>query len=102
MPLLGWVGLGVGVIGGVMTVAFAVSANNAESHLRSTCAPSCPSSEKSSIDTKVALANVGLGLGLVGLGVAVVTTVMANTGDNCERPSPRTAPPLRRAHRVRT
>jgi hypothetical protein len=80
VPLLGWVGLGVGVVGGVMTVAFAVSANSDESSLRSTCAPTCDSSKKSGIDTKVVLANVGLGIGLVGLGVAVVTTVLANTG----------------------
>jgi hypothetical protein len=80
VPTLGWVGLGVGVAGGVMTVLFAISANNAESDLRSRCAPSCDPSEKSSIDTKIVLANVGLGIGVVGLGLAVVTTVLANTG----------------------
>ena len=86
VPLLGWVGLGVGVAGGVMTVAFALSANSDESHLRSTCAPSCDSSQKSSIDTKVVLANVGFGIGVVGLGVAVVTTVLANTGKKSDQP----------------
>jgi hypothetical protein len=86
VPLLGWVGLGVGVVGGIMTVAFAVSANNAETDLRTSCAPNCDSSQKSSIDTKVALANVGLVVGLVGLGVAVVTTVMANTGAKAKKP----------------
>jgi hypothetical protein len=80
VPTLGWIGLGVGVAGGVMTAVFAISANSAESDLRSTCAPSCASSEKSSIDTKIVLANVGLGVGIVGLGVAVVSTVLANTG----------------------
>jgi len=80
VPMLGWVGLGIGVAGGVMTAIFAVSANSAESDLRSTCAPSCDPSEKSSIDTKIVLANVGLGIGVVGLGLAVVTTVLANTG----------------------
>ncbi len=80
VPVLGWVGLGIGVAGGVMTALFAISANNAESDLRSKCAPSCDPSEKSSIDTKIVLANVGLGVGVVGLGLAVVTTVLANTG----------------------
>ena len=80
VPMLGWVGLGIGVAGGVMTALFAVSANSAESDLRSTCAPSCDASEKSSIDTKIVLANVGLGVGIAGLGLAVVTTVLANTG----------------------
>jgi hypothetical protein len=88
IPVLGWVGLGIGVAGGVMTALFAISANNAESDLRSTCAPSCDSSEKSSIDTKVALANVGLGVGIAGLGLAVVTTVLANTG---KKEPPKTA-----------
>jgi hypothetical protein len=86
VPPLGWVGLGIGVVGGVVTAAFAISANSSESDLRSTCAPTCPSSEKSSIDTKIVLANIGLGVGVVGLGVAVVTTVLANTG-------PKTKPP---------
>lgn len=86
VPLLGWVGLGVGVAGGVMTAVFALSANSDETHLRTTCAPACDSSEKSSIDTKVVLANVGLGIGIVGLGVAVVTTVLANTGKKSDQP----------------
>lgn len=80
VPVLGWVGLGVMVVGGVMTAAFAISANSDESGLRSTCAPRCDASEKSGIDTKVVLANVGFGVGIAGLGLAVVTTVLANTG----------------------
>lgn len=94
VPTLGWVGLGVGVAGGVMTALFAISANNAESDLRSSCAPNCDSSEKSSIDTKIVLANVGLGIGVVGLGVAVVTTVLANTGPKAP---PKTATATARA-----
>ena len=42
------------------------------------------------------LANVGFGIGIVGLGVAVVTTVLANTGRNkSEQPVAKTsaAPP---------
>jgi hypothetical protein len=85
VPILGWVGLGVGVAGGVMTAVFAISANSAESDLRSTCAPSCDASKKSPIDTKVVLANVGLGVGIAGLGLAVVTTVLANTGSSPPR-----------------
>lgn len=97
VPLLGWVGLGVGVAGGVMTAVFALSANSDEKNLRTTCAPACDPSEKSSIDTKVALANVGFGIGVVGLGVAVVTTVLANTGKRSDQPVAKTsaAPPKR-------
>ncbi len=86
VPLLGWVGLGVGVAGGVMTAVFAISANGDEKDLRSTCAPACDASKKSGIDTKVALANVGFGIGVVGLGLAVVSTVLANTGSRSEQP----------------
>lgn len=93
VPLIAWVGLGVGAVGGVMTVAFAVSANNAESDLRSSCAPHCDSSEKSSIDTKIVLANVGLGIGLVGVGVAVVTTVMENRAPKLAKPVKPETPP---------
>jgi hypothetical protein len=80
VPLLGWIGLGVGVAGGVATALFAMSANGDEKDLRDTCAPTCPSSERSPIETKVLLANVGFGVGVVGLGVGIVATVMANTG----------------------
>lgn len=80
VPMLGWIGIGVTVAGGVMTAAFAISANGDESNLRETCAPACNSSDKSGIDTKVVLANVGLGIGIAGLGVAVVSTILANTG----------------------
>ena len=93
--MLGWVGLGIGVAGGIMTAAFAVSANSDEDNLRSTCAPACDSSEKSGIDTKVALANVGLGVGIAGLGLAVVTTVLANTGQKAPPKAAASASPLR-------
>ena len=93
VPLVAWIGLGVGVAGGVMTAAFAVSANSDESHLRATCAPRCDRADKSAIDTKVALANVGLGLGVVGLGVAVVTTILANSGGG-GKPAKKEPPPV--------
>lgn len=80
VPVLGWVGAGVAVVGVGMTALFAIQANDDEDRLRSTCAPSCPESERDAIDSKVLLANVGLGVAVAGLGVAVVSTVLANTG----------------------
>ncbi len=80
VPILGWVGAGVAVVGVGMTALFAIQANDDEDRLRTTCAPSCPESERDSIDSKVLLANVGMGVAVVGLGVAVVSTVLANTG----------------------
>jgi hypothetical protein len=86
IPLLGWVGVGVGAVGIASTVIFAASANSAETDLRNTCAPRCDPSLKSSIDTKVALANVGLGVGIAGVAFAAVVTVLANTGNKTEHP----------------
>lgn len=93
IPTLGWVGLGVFAAGGIMTIAFASMANSDENALRESCAPSCPESGKSGIDTKVAIANVGLFVGLAGLGLAVVTTVLENTGG-------RAAPPPQQAQKA--
>lgn len=90
IPLLGWVGIGVGAVGIASTVILASSANSAETDLRNTCAPRCDPSLKSSIDTKVALANVGLVVGIAGVGFAAVVTVLANTGNKSEHPA---APP---------
>jgi hypothetical protein len=78
VPWVAWVGLGVGVLGGVGTAVFAVMANSDEDHLRQTCAPNCPESERGAIETKVALANVSLFVGIAGLGTAIVSTIVAN------------------------
>lgn len=91
IPLLGWVGAGVAVAGGVTAAVFAISANDDESRLRSTCAPACPESERDAIDTKVLLANVGLGLGVAGLGLAAVTTILANTDASAEKKTGKSA-----------
>lgn len=79
-PALAWIGLGVMVVGGAGTAAFAVMANSDESKLRTTCAPFCDASERSSIDTKIVLANVSLGLGIAGLGLTIISTIVANVG----------------------
>ncbi len=79
-PWPAWVGVGLMVVGGVGTAAFALSANAEESDLRATCAPKCDPSLQSSIDTKLILANVSLGLGIAGVGLAVIATIVANVG----------------------
>jgi hypothetical protein len=87
IPTLALVGAGVGVAGAITTIVFAMSAKGDEDDLRSRCAPNCPSSEKSSIDTKLLLANVGMVVGLAGLGFAVVVTIL----DNKKAPPPAAA-----------
>lgn len=87
VPWIAWVGVGVMVVGGVGTAAFALSANADETNLRETCAPRCDPSERSSIDTKLILANVSLGLGFAGLGLAVISTIVANVGHKDSAPA---------------
>jgi len=84
IPVLGWVGLGVGVLGGVGTFLFASSAKSETDDLRAQCGPVCDPSKRDSIDQKLLFANVSLGVGVVGLGVGVVATVLANTGKKQE------------------
>ena len=79
VPWIAWVGLGLGVAGGVGTAVFAVLAKDDENRLRATCAPSCSPSLRGDPDTKVALANVSLVVGAAGLGLAIASTVFANT-----------------------
>lgn len=80
VPWYAWIGVGVGAAGGVGTVAFALSAKSDEDGYRGTCAPACNESDKSGVQTKVVLANVSMGVGIAGLGFAVLSTVFANLG----------------------
>jgi len=79
-PWPAWVGLGLTVVGGVGTAAFAASAASDESDLRATCAPTCSSDRRSGIETKLVLANVSLGVGIAGLGLTIVSLIVANVG----------------------
>lgn len=85
-PWPAWVGLGLTVVGGVGTAAFAASAASDESDLRKTCAPSCPPDQRSGIETKLVLANVSLGVGIAGLALTVVSLIVANVGHKEEAP----------------
>lgn len=78
IPLLGWVGGGLFVAGAATTVVFAVMASGDEQDLRSTCAPGCAADDRDAIETKLLVANVGMFVGLAGLAVAGVTTLLAN------------------------
>lgn len=80
VPWYAWIGVGAGVVGGAGTVAFALSAKSDEDGYRSTCAPACNEGDKSGVQTKLVLANVSMGVGIAGLGFAVVSTVLANLG----------------------
>jgi hypothetical protein len=80
VPLVAWISGAVGLAGfGVMT-AFAVMANGDESSLRTSCAPHCAQSDVDAIQTKLTLANVMMAVGIVGVGVAATTIIVANVG----------------------
>jgi hypothetical protein len=85
VPWYAWIGVGVGAVGGVGTVAFALSAKSDEDGYRSTCAPACNEGDKSGVQTKVVLANVSMGVGIAGLGFAVGSTIFANLGGAKEK-----------------
>jgi hypothetical protein len=79
VPVIAWVSLGVGAVGfGAMAVLAATAAGDAQS-LRKTCAPSCSAGAVDDVRTRVTLANVGMVVGFVGVGGAILSVVLANT-----------------------
>jgi hypothetical protein len=60
----------VGIAALASAAYFRVSANNDITNLRNTCAPKCDSSSVDSINSKAVVADVGLGVGVVAIGVA--------------------------------
>jgi len=72
------VALGFGVAGFVTMGALAASANADASSLRQTCAPNCAESDVDVVRTKLAVANVGLGVGIAGVAVAAIWIVVAS------------------------
>ncbi|WP_437627850.1 hypothetical protein [Sorangium sp. So ce1151] len=87
VPPLAWVAGGVGVAGlGVFAVVGALSLD-AEAELRATCAPRCPGDDVRAIRVQHAVADVGLGVGVVALGAAAWLYLT--------RPAAATPPPAR-------
>lgn len=68
-PVLPIVLGGVGVVGVAAFVTLGVVGKNQRDELRETCAPACSEDDVSSVRTKLVLADVSLGVGLVALGV---------------------------------
>ncbi|WP_437760705.1 hypothetical protein [Sorangium sp. So ce1389] len=87
VPPLAWVAGGVGVAGlGVFAVVGALSLD-AEAELRATCAPRCPGDDVRAIRVQHAVADIGLGVGVVALGAAAWLYLT--------RPAAATPPPAR-------
>lgn len=69
-PVAAFVLGGVGVLGIGAFVTLGVLGKSQRDELRDTCAPSCSEDDVSSVRTKLILADVSLGVGVVSLGVA--------------------------------
>ncbi|HEY8077727.1 MAG TPA: hypothetical protein VIF62_26555, partial [Labilithrix sp.] len=79
-PVLGAVLAGVAVLGGATFAVLAASGSSDVSHLRSTCAPSCSASDVSSAKTKIIVADVALGVGILALAGAGYFLFIAPAG----------------------
>jgi hypothetical protein len=69
-PIGGFVFAGIGALAVGSFVFFDLSAKSSADNLRSTCAPHCAQSDVDSVNSKLIIADVSLGAGLVALGVA--------------------------------
>lgn len=71
VPVWTWIGLGVGAVGFGTFGVFAITGEGKYGDLEG-CKPACNPSDVSSARTSYVIADVGLGVGLVGLAVAAV------------------------------
>lgn len=75
IPPAAWVAGGVGVLGIAGFAYFGLRASSEIDSLRSSCAPYCTEDEISNVQSKRIAADVLLGVGLVGLGVATYLVI---------------------------
>ncbi len=91
-PALAWVLGGVGVVGLGAAGVFGGLALSEKGDLEATCAPGCSEDQVGAVRTKLLVADVALGVGVVSLGVATVLFVTAGPdGDEAKearRPAP--------------
>jgi hypothetical protein len=74
-----WILGALGLLGGGGFAALALSGESDIKHLRSTCAPGCPSSEVDGARTKIILANASLGVGIASVGVAATWLLLSRS-----------------------
>jgi hypothetical protein len=76
IPIMAWALGGVGVVGIGSFVAFGLAGQSQQADLRDSCAPTCTHSQVSPVQTKFAVANVSLAIGVVALGAGVVLAIV--------------------------
>jgi hypothetical protein len=79
-PVLGYALLGVGVAGAAAFGVLAAIGNHDVDEMRSTCAPGCDESRVDSAKTKILVANVSLGVGLIAAGVGTFVLLQPAKG----------------------
>jgi hypothetical protein len=70
VPVGAWVFSAIAAAAFVSEASFGIAGLSERSHDLNSCAPTCPPSDKSSIQTKFAIADVSLGVGVVSAGIA--------------------------------
>jgi hypothetical protein len=87
-PLFAGISLGVGAMAFVtMGVLVATTASDVD-NLRASCAGHCNPSDVSSANTRIVLANVAMGVGIVGVAAAGTSLLVVNLGHKDEGPRP--------------
>jgi hypothetical protein len=98
-PVAAYLAAGVGVLGLGSFAYFGLTGSNDASSLRNTCAPRCADSAVSDVRSKLLIADISLGVGVVSLGVAGYLLFLAPHGDgapaaSAARPASHPAPRL--------
>jgi hypothetical protein len=79
-PVLGYALLGVGVAGAAAFGVLAAIGQHDVDDMRGTCAPNCDSSRVDAAKTKIIVANVSLGVGLIAAGVGTFILLQPRKG----------------------
>ena len=94
VPAVSFVLGGLGIAAGGVFAYFAVRGKSDADKLKSTCAPGCSSSDVDAVHTKLVIADVALGVGVVSLGLATVLAIRAVTTSSKSALELRVAPTL--------
>lgn len=73
---------GLGVVGVGMFAVFGLQGKSDESDLDKTCSPACPEKDVDEVRSKYLLADIGLGVGVVSLGIAAILFASGGGSDD--------------------
>lgn len=79
-PILGWLFGGIGIVGVGSFAYFGIAAKNDLDNLKSTCAPFCDQGDLDSVKSRMLVADISLGVGIVSLGLATYFFLTHSSG----------------------